>query len=154
MSDLRCPICCGELSYCGEPSDDGIPTIDCALCRCRESVREQQAEIERLNTRLAEQHKAAIRVEAEIAREQAADDRNWRWIVTEQLTHSVDEISNGRARDIIHELRAALLPFSARHATMHKYYDSDSGHVPESVTVPREWLAEAYRVLKEGRAND
>ena len=88
------------------------------------------------------------------AKEQAADDHNWRAIVTEALTHSVDEISNGRARDIIHELRVALLPFSARHATMRKYYDSDSGHVPESVIVPRLWLAEAYRVLKEGLAND
>ncbi len=118
---------------------DAIEGLDWELpVTAREDCRRAADEIERLRA----------------VNEQAADDYNWRAIVTEALTHSVDEISNGRARDIIHELRVALLPFSALHAAMHKYYDSDSGHVPDSVKVPREWLADAYCVLKEGLAND
>ena len=45
MSDIRCPICNGELSYCGEQNSDG-PTLDCLVCRLRE-------EIERLRDLLA-----------------------------------------------------------------------------------------------------
>ena len=39
MSDMRCPICCGELSYCGEPAEDGLPTIDCAYCQRGETIK-------------------------------------------------------------------------------------------------------------------
>lgn len=70
--------------------------------------------------------------------------------MTEQLTGSRDPISNGRARDLIHALKVALLPFASRHAAMHRYYDSEPDRVPENVTVPREWLATAYEVLEEG----
>ena len=44
MSDARCPICCGELSYCGEPADDGIPTIDCVYCKQRREIEQLRAE--------------------------------------------------------------------------------------------------------------
>ena len=32
---FRCPVCNGELSYCGPDGIDG-PTVDCMLCKLRQ----------------------------------------------------------------------------------------------------------------------
>ena len=32
---FRCPVCNGELSYCGPDGPDG-PTVDCMLCKLRQ----------------------------------------------------------------------------------------------------------------------
>jgi hypothetical protein len=110
---------------------------ECSAC-LREMIADRDREIERLRANEAE----------------LVDDHNWRSAVTGFLSHSTDSISVGRARDIIYELRSGLLPFSVRHISMHKFYDRDSRNPPETVLVPREWLAEAYRVLREGLGAD
>jgi hypothetical protein len=86
--------------------------------------------------------------ERDEARENNADSTNWRWRVTEALRQDC-EISSGRAVELIRQLRKALLPFSERHATMHRYYDSETGKPPADVKVPREWLRAAYEALED-----
>ena len=52
MTETRCPVCCGELSYCGEQGMDG-PALDCLVCR-------QQAEIDRLRSLVAAQDELLV----------------------------------------------------------------------------------------------
>ena len=49
---FRCPVCNGELSYCGPDGPDG-PTVDCLLCKRRQERDEARAEAERLRKQLS-----------------------------------------------------------------------------------------------------
>lgn len=43
--DDRCGICGGELSNCGAPDEDGIPSLDCQPCILREELEALRAKV-------------------------------------------------------------------------------------------------------------
>ena|GEM_PF-3748171 len=54
MSDLadRCEDCDSELVYCGRLDNDGIPRLECPLCKARERSMELEAELSALKAQL------------------------------------------------------------------------------------------------------
>ena len=40
---VRCPNCNGEISRCGVPNSEGIPTLDCKVCILRDEIKRLRA---------------------------------------------------------------------------------------------------------------
>jgi hypothetical protein len=49
LTETRCPVCCGELSYCGDQGIDG-PALDCLVCRQQEKIERLTLEVNKLAT--------------------------------------------------------------------------------------------------------
>lgn len=68
MKDRRCEECGSELSACGEPGPDGIPTDDCLPCRLLENWNEERLWRERAEKRCTVLYTALAASEETVAR--------------------------------------------------------------------------------------
>ena len=42
----RCGICNSELAYCGELDEDGVPSLDCLVCRLRAQLQDLNEQLD------------------------------------------------------------------------------------------------------------
>jgi len=80
--------------------------------------------------------------------EEAADLFNWRGRVTKSL-RLPNEVSAGRAVEVIRDMWRILKCLATRHKEVHKYHDSENVPPPAQILVDREVLAVAYEMTGE-----
>ena len=84
----------------------------------------------------------------EKAEEESTDLFNWRGRVTTAL-HLPNEISAGRAVEVIRVMWRLLKCLATRHEEVHKFHDSESNPPPPQILVDRVVLAAAYEMVQE-----